>query len=164
MNSRRGSRYSKAGDPRKKRLSPEAVEQPERPAVHPAEGREWGSSLAPHPAPGNEKTQPRLESVLIKEEDPEIQSVLIKEEPVQYTHITTEYDKHPLEQRLGSSHCEDYPPEQVCMKPNQPVSEDTGSSVGEEGTVLGSIQEETSPPRKELQMERRKGCRWQHSL
>ncbi|XP_058874013.1 zinc finger and SCAN domain-containing protein 31-like [Acipenser ruthenus] len=148
MNSGRGSRCSRAGDPRKKRLSPEAVEQPERPAVHPAEGREWDSSLAPHPAPGNEKTQPRLESVLIKEEDPEIQSVLIKEEPLQYTHITTEYDKHPLEQRLESSHCEDYPPEQICMKPNQPVSEDTGSSVGEEGTVLGSIQRKHHPPQE----------------
>ncbi|MGH0186582.1 UNVERIFIED_CONTAM: hypothetical protein FKN15_022059 [Acipenser sinensis] len=49
---------------------------------------------------------------------------------------------------MESSHCEDYPPEQICMKPNQPVSEDTGSSVGEEGTVLGSIQRKHHPPQE----------------
>ncbi|MGH0162150.1 UNVERIFIED_CONTAM: hypothetical protein FKN15_042329 [Acipenser sinensis] len=38
--------------------------------------------------------------------------------------------------------------EQICMKPNQPVSEDTGSSVGEEGTVLGSIQRKHHPPQE----------------
>ncbi|MGH0189693.1 UNVERIFIED_CONTAM: hypothetical protein FKN15_037661 [Acipenser sinensis] len=50
--------------------------------------------------------------------------------------------------KLESSRCEDCPPEQICMKPNQPVSEDTGSSVGEEGTVLGSIQRKHHPPQE----------------
>ncbi|MGH0175351.1 UNVERIFIED_CONTAM: hypothetical protein FKN15_070133 [Acipenser sinensis] len=50
--------------------------------------------------------------------------------------------------KMESSHCDDGPPELVCMKPNQPVSEDTGSSVGEEGTVLGSIQRKHHPPQE----------------
>ncbi|XP_058873727.1 zinc finger protein 180-like isoform X1 [Acipenser ruthenus] len=82
------------------------------------------------------KEAPRPESVHIKEEATEL-------EPV---HITGEVSKETkvnmLEEnivKLGSSHCEDWPPEMVHMKHNQ-------SSVGEEGTVLGSIQRKHHTP------------------
>ncbi|MGH0142539.1 UNVERIFIED_CONTAM: hypothetical protein FKN15_019718 [Acipenser sinensis] len=87
----------------------------------------------------------------------ELEPVHIKEEAValECVHITEDVSKenkvNTLEEnivKMESSHCEDYPPEQICMKPNQPVSEDTGSSVGEEGTVLGSIQRKHHPPQE----------------
>ncbi|XP_058873659.1 zinc finger protein 782-like isoform X10 [Acipenser ruthenus] len=87
---------------------------------------------------------PELESVHIKEEAPELDCVHITEEVLKKNKVNS------LENivKIESSHCEDYPPEQICMKPNQPVSEDTGSSVGEEGTVLGSIQRKHHPPQE----------------
>ncbi|RXM92339.1 hypothetical protein EOD39_20240 [Acipenser ruthenus] len=87
---------------------------------------------------------PELESVHIKEEAPELDCVHITEEVLKKNKVNS------LENivKMESSHCEDYPPEQICMKPNQPVSEDTGSSVGEEGTVLGSIQRKHHPPQE----------------
>ncbi|MGH0170930.1 UNVERIFIED_CONTAM: hypothetical protein FKN15_005848 [Acipenser sinensis] len=121
------------------------------------------------------KEIPELEPVHIKEESveleceiteltiveskeiPELEPVHIKEEAVELEcdHITEEVSEenkvNTLEEnivKMESSHCEDYPPEQICMKPNQPVSEDTGSSVGEEGTVLGSIQRKHHPPQE----------------
>ncbi|XP_058873992.1 uncharacterized protein LOC131696610 isoform X3 [Acipenser ruthenus] len=90
-----------------------------------------------------------VESEAVKEENPELDFIVIKEETpeVEYISITgevsTERDFHELQE---SSLCED--PELICMKPNQPVSEDTGSSVGEEGTVLGSIQRKHHPPQE----------------
>ncbi|MGH0192107.1 UNVERIFIED_CONTAM: hypothetical protein FKN15_003662 [Acipenser sinensis] len=91
------------------------------------------------------KEIPELEPVHIKEEAVELECDHIKEESYEENKVNT------LEEnivKMESSHCEDYPPEQVCMKPNQPVSEDTGSSVGEEGTVLGSIQRKHHPPQE----------------
>ncbi|MGH0179091.1 UNVERIFIED_CONTAM: hypothetical protein FKN15_000579 [Acipenser sinensis] len=96
-------------------------------------------------------------AIVESKEIPELEPVHIKEEAVELecVHITEEVSKEnkvdTLEEnivKLESSHCEDYPPEQVCMKPNQPVSEDTGSSVGKEGTVLGSIQRKHHPPQE----------------
>ncbi|XP_041093590.1 zinc finger protein 135-like [Polyodon spathula] len=78
------------------------------------------------------KEAPGIESVHIKEEAPEFELVHIKEEVPELQPVNT------LEQnivKLGSSHCEDCPLESFCMS----VSEDTCSSVAEEGTVLGSI-------------------------
>ncbi|MBN3281938.1 ZKSC1 protein, partial [Polyodon spathula] len=49
---------------------------------------------------------------------------------------------------LGSSDFDDCPPELVHMKPSQRVSEDICSSVGEEGTVLGSIQRKHLTPQE----------------
>ncbi|MGH0179089.1 UNVERIFIED_CONTAM: hypothetical protein FKN15_000577 [Acipenser sinensis] len=95
--------------------------------------------------------------IVESKEVPELEPVHIKEEAVELEcdHITEEVSKenkvNTLEEnivKMESSHCEDYPPEQICMKPNQPVSEDTGSSVGEEGTVLGSIQRKHHPPQE----------------
>ncbi|MGH0184941.1 UNVERIFIED_CONTAM: hypothetical protein FKN15_016353 [Acipenser sinensis] len=96
-------------------------------------------------------------TIVESKEIPELEPVHIKEEAVdlECVHITEEAYKEnkadTLEEnivKVESSHCEDYPPEQFCMKPNQPVSEDTGSSVGEEGTVLGSIQRKHHPPQE----------------
>ncbi|MGH0191210.1 UNVERIFIED_CONTAM: hypothetical protein FKN15_058045 [Acipenser sinensis] len=96
-------------------------------------------------------------TIVESKEIPELEPVHLKEEAVelQCDHITEEVSKenkvNTLEEnivKMESSHCEDYPPEQICMKPNQPVSEDTGSSVGEEGTVLGSIQRKHHPPQE----------------
>ncbi|MGH0182012.1 UNVERIFIED_CONTAM: hypothetical protein FKN15_008242 [Acipenser sinensis] len=96
-------------------------------------------------------------TIVESKEIPELEPVHIKEEAVELEcdHITEEVSKQnkvdTLEEnivKMESSHCEDYPPEQICMKPNQPVSEDTGSSVGEEGTVLGSIQRKHHPPQE----------------
>ncbi|MGH0144811.1 UNVERIFIED_CONTAM: hypothetical protein FKN15_008424 [Acipenser sinensis] len=90
-------------------------------------------------------------------EVPELEPVHITAEALEleYVHITEEVSKenkvNTLEEnivKMESIHCEDYPPEQICMKLNQPVSEDTGSSVGEEGTVLGSIQRKHHPPQE----------------
>ncbi|MGH0125112.1 UNVERIFIED_CONTAM: hypothetical protein FKN15_059289 [Acipenser sinensis] len=95
--------------------------------------------------------------IVESKEIPELEPVHIKEEAVELEcdHITEEAYKEnkvdTLEEnivKLESSRCEDCPPEQICMKPNQPVSEDTGSSVGEEGTVLGSIQRKHHPPQE----------------
>ncbi|MGH0148320.1 UNVERIFIED_CONTAM: hypothetical protein FKN15_038971 [Acipenser sinensis] len=91
------------------------------------------------------KDVPELEPVHIEEGVPELECV----------HITEEVSKKQLVSilmgnivKLGSSHCDESPPELSCVKPNQPVSEDTGSSVGEEGTVLGSIQRKHHPPQE----------------
>ncbi|MGH0182009.1 UNVERIFIED_CONTAM: hypothetical protein FKN15_008239 [Acipenser sinensis] len=83
--------------------------------------------------------------IRVQEEAVELECVHITEEVSEENKVDT------LEEnivKMESSHCEDYPPEQICMKPNQPVSEDTGSSVGEEGTVLGSIQRKHHPPQE----------------
>ncbi|MGH0133069.1 UNVERIFIED_CONTAM: hypothetical protein FKN15_074880 [Acipenser sinensis] len=91
------------------------------------------------------------------EDVPELEPVHIKEEALEpeCDHITEEVSKknqvNILEEdivKMESSHCDECPPELVCMKPNQPVSEDTGSSVGEEGTVLGPIQRKHHPPQE----------------
>ncbi|XP_058873768.1 zinc finger protein 382-like isoform X2 [Acipenser ruthenus] len=96
-------------------------------------------------------------TIVASKEIPELEPVHIKEEAVELEcdHITEDISRenkvNTLEEhivKMESSHCEDYPPEQICMKPNQPVSEDTGSSVGEEGTVLGSIQRKHHPPQE----------------
>ncbi|XP_058873791.1 zinc finger protein 2-like [Acipenser ruthenus] len=96
-------------------------------------------------------------TIVASKEIPELEPVHIKEEAVELEcdHITEEAYKenkvNTLEEnivKMESSRCVDYPPEQICMKPNQPVSEDTGSSVGEEGTVLGSIQRKHHPPQE----------------
>ncbi|MGH0158238.1 UNVERIFIED_CONTAM: hypothetical protein FKN15_035087 [Acipenser sinensis] len=113
------------------------------------------------------KEAPRLEYVHIKEEAPELEPVHIKEEVYEFelVHIkdeATELEPVPITGKvskenkvnilednvvqLGSSHCVYCPPELVCMQPNQSVSEDTCSSVGEEGIVLGSIQVECHTP------------------
>ncbi|XP_058873686.1 zinc finger protein 660-like isoform X2 [Acipenser ruthenus] len=91
------------------------------------------------------KDVPELEPVHIKEGAAELECDHITEE------VSKENKVNTLEEnivKMESSHCEDYPPEQICMKPNQPVSEDTGSSVGEEGTVLWSIQRKHHPPQE----------------
>ncbi|XP_058873760.1 zinc finger protein 180-like isoform X2 [Acipenser ruthenus] len=95
-------------------------------------------------------------TIVESKEIPELEPVHIKEEAVELEcdHITEEVSKENkvsiLENivKMESSRCDDNPPELVCMKPNQPVSEDTGSSVGEEGTVLGSIQRKHHPPQE----------------
>ncbi|XP_058873754.1 zinc finger protein 892-like [Acipenser ruthenus] len=87
----------------------------------------------------------------------ELEPVHIKEEAIELEcdHITEEVSKenkvNMLEEnivKMESSPCDYCPSELVCMKPNQSVSEDTGSSVGEEGTVLGSIQRKHHPPQE----------------
>ncbi|MGH0185242.1 UNVERIFIED_CONTAM: hypothetical protein FKN15_017019 [Acipenser sinensis] len=91
------------------------------------------------------KEIPELEPDQIKEEAVELECDHITEEAYKENKVNT------LEEnivKMESSHCDDGPPELVCMKPNQPVSEDTGSSVGEEGTVLGSIQRKHHPPQE----------------
>ncbi|MGH0189395.1 UNVERIFIED_CONTAM: hypothetical protein FKN15_035272 [Acipenser sinensis] len=75
--------------------------------------------------------------IRVQEEAVELECVHITEEAYKENKVNTLQENIV---KMESSHCEDYPPDQVCMKPNQPFSEDTGSSVGEEGTVLGSIQ------------------------
>ncbi|XP_058874070.1 uncharacterized protein LOC117407682 isoform X3 [Acipenser ruthenus] len=96
-------------------------------------------------------------TIVESKEIPELEPVHIKEEAVdlECDHITEEVSEenkvNTLEEnivKMESGRCEDCPPEQICMKPNQPVSEDTGSSVGEEGTVLGSIQRKHHPPQE----------------
>ncbi|MGH0186670.1 UNVERIFIED_CONTAM: hypothetical protein FKN15_022231 [Acipenser sinensis] len=91
------------------------------------------------------KEIPELEPVHIKEEAIELECVHITEEVSKENKVNTLQENIV---KMESSHCEDYPPEQFCMKPTQPVSEDTGSSVGEEGTVLGSIQRKHHPPQE----------------
>ncbi|XP_058873798.1 uncharacterized protein LOC131724857 isoform X3 [Acipenser ruthenus] len=89
-------------------------------------------------------------------EIPELEPVHIKEEAVELEcdHITEEVSKenkvnNPVNiVKMESSHCDYCPPELVCMKPNQPFSEDTCSSVGEEDSVLGSIQRKHHPPQE----------------
>ncbi|MGH0125107.1 UNVERIFIED_CONTAM: hypothetical protein FKN15_059284 [Acipenser sinensis] len=91
------------------------------------------------------KEIPELEPVHIKEEAVELECVHITEEVYKENKVDT------LEENIGkmeSIHSEDCPPEQSCMNPNQPVSEDTGSSVGEEGTVMGTIQRKHHPPQE----------------
>ncbi|XP_058873605.1 zinc finger protein 300-like [Acipenser ruthenus] len=91
------------------------------------------------------KDVPEFEPVHIKEEALELECVHITEE------VSKKNQVNVLEEdivKMESSHCDECPPELVCMKPNQPVSEDTGSSVGEEGTVLGSIQRKHHPPQE----------------
>ena len=90
------------------------------------------------------KDVPELEPVHIKKEDVELECDQITEEVYKENKVNNPVNIVKME----SSHCEDYPLEQICMKPNQPVSEDTGSSVGEEGTVLGSIQRKHHPPQE----------------
>ncbi|MGH0130784.1 UNVERIFIED_CONTAM: hypothetical protein FKN15_066313 [Acipenser sinensis] len=88
---------------------------------------------------------PELEPVHITAEALELECVHITEEVSKDNKVNT------LEEnivKMESCHCEDCPPEQICMKPNQSVSEDTCSSVGEEGTVLGSIQRKHHPPQE----------------
>ncbi|XP_058873983.1 zinc finger protein 3-like isoform X1 [Acipenser ruthenus] len=110
------------------------------------------------------KEAPRLESVHIKEEATELEPVHIKDEAYEFELVNIKEEAPELEPvpitgevskenilednvvQLGSSHCVYCPPELVCMKPNQSVSEDTCSSVGEEGTVLGSIQRKLHTP------------------
>ncbi|MGH0190128.1 UNVERIFIED_CONTAM: hypothetical protein FKN15_042386 [Acipenser sinensis] len=91
------------------------------------------------------KEIPELEPVHIKEEAVELECDHIREE------VSKENKVNTLEEnivKMESSRCEDCPPEQICMKPNQPVSEDTGSCVGEEGTVLGYIQRKHHSPQE----------------
>ncbi|XP_058873598.1 zinc finger protein 892-like isoform X2 [Acipenser ruthenus] len=88
---------------------------------------------------------PELEPVRIKEGVPDLECVHITEE------VSNKDEVSILEGnmvKLGSSHCDESPPELSCVKPNQPVSEDAGSSVGEDGTVLGSIQRKHHPPQE----------------
>ncbi|XP_058873732.1 zinc finger protein 287-like isoform X2 [Acipenser ruthenus] len=113
------------------------------------------------------KEAPRLESVHIKEEAPELEPVHIKDEAYEFELVHIKEEAPELEPvpitgkvskenkvnilednvvQLGSSHCVYCPPELVHMKHNQSVSEDACSSVGEEGTVLGSIQVERHTP------------------
>ncbi|XP_034774858.2 zinc finger protein 595-like isoform X1 [Acipenser ruthenus] len=113
------------------------------------------------------KEAPRLEPVHIKEEAPELEPVHIKEEAPELEPVHIKDEAPELESifitgeickeskvnildenivKLGSSHCVYCPPELVCMKPNQSVSEDACSSVGEEGTVLGSVQRKHHTP------------------
>ncbi|MGH0182008.1 UNVERIFIED_CONTAM: hypothetical protein FKN15_008238 [Acipenser sinensis] len=96
-------------------------------------------------------------TIVESKEIPELEPVHIKEEAVELEcgHITEEAYKenkvNTLEEnivKMESSRCEDCPPELVCMKPNRPFSEDTCSSVGKEGTVLGSIQRKHHPPQE----------------
>ncbi|XP_058873721.1 zinc finger protein 235-like [Acipenser ruthenus] len=113
------------------------------------------------------KEAPRLESVHIKEEATELEPVNIKDEAYEFELVHIKEEAPELEPvpitgeaskenkvnilednvvQLGSSHCVYCPPELVHMKHNQSVSEDTCSSVGEKGTVLGSIQVERHTP------------------
>ncbi|XP_058874017.1 zinc finger protein 397-like [Acipenser ruthenus] len=88
---------------------------------------------------------PELEPVHITVEALELKSVHITEE------VSKENKVNMTEEnivKVGSSHCDDGPPKLACMKPNQSVSEDTCSSVGEDGTVLGSIQGKHHPPQE----------------
>ncbi|XP_041093589.1 zinc finger and SCAN domain-containing protein 2-like isoform X2 [Polyodon spathula] len=89
------------------------------------------------------KAAPILQSVHIKKEATEL-------EPVHFTgKVSKENKVKMLEEntvKMGASRCDDCPPELVCMKPSQSVSEDTCSNVGGEGTVLSSFQGEQHTP------------------
>ncbi|XP_041093587.1 zinc finger protein 16-like isoform X2 [Polyodon spathula] len=87
------------------------------------------------------KEAPRFESVHIKEEAPEQEAIFITGDICKESKVNI-LDENIV--NLGSKHCVYCPPELVHMKPSQHVSEDTCSSAGGEGTVLGSI------PRKHL--------------
>ncbi|KAK1152065.1 zinc finger protein 180-like isoform X3 [Acipenser oxyrinchus oxyrinchus] len=89
------------------------------------------------------KEAPRLESVHIKEEATELESIFITGEICKESKVNI-LDENIV--KLDSSHCVYCPPELVCMKPNQSVSEDTCSSVVEESTALGSIQGKRHTP------------------
>ncbi|MGH0130791.1 UNVERIFIED_CONTAM: hypothetical protein FKN15_066320 [Acipenser sinensis] len=88
---------------------------------------------------------PELEPVHITAEALELESVHITEEVFKENEVNTTEENIV---KVGSSHCDDGPPKLACMKHNQSVSEDTCSSVGEEGTVLGSIQRKHHPPQE----------------
>ncbi|MGH0157592.1 UNVERIFIED_CONTAM: hypothetical protein FKN15_051013 [Acipenser sinensis] len=88
---------------------------------------------------------PELEPVHITAEALELECVHITEEAYKENKVNTTEENIV---KVGSSHCDDGPPELACMKHNQSVSEDTCSSVGEEGTVLGSIQRKHHPPQE----------------
>ncbi|XP_058874194.1 zinc finger protein 239-like [Acipenser ruthenus] len=90
------------------------------------------------------KDVPELEPVHIKKEDVELECDHITEEVYKENKVNNPVNIVKME----SSHCDESPPELSCVKPNQPVSEDTGSSVGEEGTLLGSIQGKHHPPQE----------------
>ncbi|XP_041093580.1 zinc finger protein 850-like [Polyodon spathula] len=98
-----------------------------------------------------------LEPVHIKDEASEFELVHIKEEAIDLElvpiagKVSKENKVNILEEnivKLGSSHCVYCPPELVHVKHNQSVSEDTCSSVGEEGTVLGSIPRKHHTPQE----------------
>ncbi|MGH0150347.1 UNVERIFIED_CONTAM: hypothetical protein FKN15_051145 [Acipenser sinensis] len=96
------------------------------------------------------KDVPELEPFHNKKEAAELECDQITEE------VSKEKKVNILEGnivKLESSHCDECIPELVCMKHNQSDSEDTCSSVGEEGTVLRSIQRKHHPPSG-------KSCRW----
>ncbi|XP_033868792.3 zinc finger protein 16-like [Acipenser ruthenus] len=88
---------------------------------------------------------PELEPVHITAEALELKSVHITEEVSKENKVNMTGENIV---KVGSSHCDDGPPKLACMKHNQSVSEDTCSSVGEEGTVLGSIQGKHHPPQE----------------
>ncbi|XP_041093606.1 zinc finger and SCAN domain-containing protein 2-like [Polyodon spathula] len=131
--------FTRVQDPGERRAFSEAQEGPVIEAVYTQEeicDQEWCGRIMENTelAICDSKESPELEAVRIKEEAPELECV----------HITEEVSKeNTLEEnivKLESSHCEDCPPELVCVKPSQRVSEDTCSSVGEEDTGLGSSQ------------------------
>ncbi|MGH0158239.1 UNVERIFIED_CONTAM: hypothetical protein FKN15_035088 [Acipenser sinensis] len=140
--------FIRAKDNKERQTFTEAVEGPNVEAVYTEEGifdHEHCASLIQDTEQTSleGKEAPRLEIVHIKEEAPEL-------EPVHITgKVSKENKVNRLEENiamLGSSHFDDCPPELVHMKHNQSVSEDTCSSVVEEGTVLGSIQVERHTP------------------
>ncbi|XP_058874192.1 zinc finger protein 813-like [Acipenser ruthenus] len=136
-------------DPEERPASSDEEEGPVIEAVYTHEeisDQEWGvTQMEITKLTFVDSKDPELEPVHIKEGVPELECVHITEE------VSNKDEVSILEGnmvKLGSRHCDESPPELSCVKPNQPVSEDTGSSVGEEGTVLGSIQGKHHPPQE----------------
>ncbi|XP_041093615.1 zinc finger and SCAN domain-containing protein 2-like [Polyodon spathula] len=137
--------FTRVKDTEERRAFSEAEEGPVMEAVYRKEeisDQEWGGGQMEITELTfvESKEVPELEAVRIKEETPELQC----------GHTTEQVSKANKEDivKPESSHCEQCPPELVCMKPNQSVSEDTCSSVGGEGTVLGSIQRKHLTPQE----------------
>ncbi|XP_041093637.1 uncharacterized protein LOC121305977 [Polyodon spathula] len=156
---RNGNRglFTRVQDPAERRAFSEAQEGPVIEAVSTQEeicDQEWRGRIMENTelAICDSKESPELEAVRIKEEAVELECV----------HITEEVSKgNTLEEnivKLESSHCGDCPPELVCVKPSQRVSEDTCSSVGEEGTVLGSSQRKHHTPQERAADEKKEGA------
>ncbi|XP_041093630.1 uncharacterized protein LOC121305971 isoform X2 [Polyodon spathula] len=140
---RNGNRglFTRVQDPEERRAFSEAEEGPVIEAVYTQEeicDQEWCGRIMENTelAICDSKESPELEAVRIKEEAVELECVHITEEVSKDSAVINPVNIVKLE----SSHCGDCPPELVCVRHNQRVSEDTCSSVGEEDTGLGSIQ------------------------
>ncbi|XP_058874068.1 uncharacterized protein LOC117407682 isoform X1 [Acipenser ruthenus] len=141
--------FTRVQDSGERRAFSEAEEQPVIEAVYTQEeicDQEWCGRIMEitELTSAEGKEIPELEPVHIKEEAIELECDHITEDISRENKVNNPVNIVKME----SSHCDYCPPELVCMKPNQPFSEDTCSSDGEEDSVLGSIQRKHHPPQE----------------